>query len=93
MMQWIAEHLLLSKIDEIKQKKNRDELDMVLLVQCQRELEIMQRLKIEGIDLRGSLEMVKTRLQDSSIYFMKKEEYNSIFRKATLFDEIKKIVN
>lgn len=93
MMQWATERLLLSKIDEINQKEDKDELDDILLSQCQRELEVLQRLKVEVIDMTGNLEMVKTRLQDNSIYFMKKEEYDSIFQKAILFDEIKKIVN
>ena len=69
------------------------ENEKFLLLQYQKELEVLNALKIEGIDLRGNIETVKQRLKDNSIYFINKSEFELLRQKASLFDAIKKITN
>lgn len=93
MMQWMSEWLLSSKIKELSSKTVLAENEKFLLLQYQKELEVLNALKIEGIDLRGNIETVKQRLKDNSIYFINKSEFELLRQKASLFDAIKKITN
>lgn len=92
-MQWITEHLLKREINKLSEKQDLDEQEHFLLTQCQKELEVLNRLKVEGIDMRGDVEDVEVRLKGNSIYFIDKEEYNSMYQKSVLFDAIKNVVN
>ena len=92
-MQWMSEWLLSSKIKELSSKTVLAENEKFLLLQYQKELEVLNALKIEGIDLRGNIETVKQRLKDNSIYFINKSEFELLRQKASLFDAIKKITN
>ena len=93
MMQWMSEWLLSSKIKELSSKNILVGNEECLLLQYQKELEVLNALKIEGIDLRGDIETVKQRLKDNSIYFINKSEFELMRQKASLFDAIKKITN
>lgn len=93
MMQWMTEHLLKCEIDKLSSKEGLDERECFLLMQCQKELEVLKRLKIEGIDTRGNVEDVKERLRGNSIYFINKAEYDSMYQKSVLFDAVKNIVD
>lgn len=93
MMKWFTEHLLKTEIRKLTSKRNLDEHENICLIQYQKELKILERLKIEGIDMRGSVEDLEERLKENSIYFMEKKEYSEMYQKSVLFDAIKKIVN
>ena len=93
MMQWMSERLLSYEIKELSCKDNLDENEKFLLLQCQKELEILNVLKIEDIDLRGNIETVRQRLKGNSIYFINKSEFELMKQKASLFDAIKKLTN
>ena len=93
MMQWMSEWLLSSKIEELSSKNILAGNEECLLLQYQKELEVLNALRIEGIDLRGGIETVKQRLKDNSIYFINKSEFELMRQKASLFDAIKKITN
>lgn len=93
MMQWATEHLLKCEINKLSAKDNLDKDEQFILLQCQKELEVLKRLKIEGIDMRGTIEEVETRLKGNSIYFLDKAEYDSMHQKSVLFDAVKNVVN
>ena len=93
MMKWLTEHLLKTEIRKLTSKRNLDEHENICLMQYQKELKILERLKIEGIDMRGNIEDLEIRLKDNSIYFMSKNEFNDMYQKSVLFDAIKKIVD
>lgn len=93
MMQWATEHLLKYEINKLSTKDSLDENEQFLLSQYQKELEVLRRLKIEGIDMRGTIEEVETRLKGNSIYFLDKAEYDSMHQKSVLFDAVKNVVN
>lgn len=92
-MQWITETLLKKEINKLSSKDNLDEQDHFLLTQCKKELSVLNRLRIEGIDTRGNVEEVEERLKGNSIYFINKAEYDNMYQKSVLFDAIKSIVN
>lgn len=93
MMKWFTEHLLKTEIRKLTSKRNLDEHENICLMQYQKELKILERLKIEGIDMRGSVEDLEIRLKNNSIYFIDKKEYENMCQKEVLFDAIKKIVD
>ena len=93
MMEWTTEFLLKREITKLSIKENLSEYDRIMLIQCQKELEVLRRLKIEGIDMRGNIEDIEMRLKDNSIYFMDKAEYDSMHQKSVLFDAVKNVVN
>ena len=93
MMRWATEHLLKCEINKLSAKDNLDKDEQFILLQCQKELEVLKRLKIEGIDMRGTIEEVETRLKGNSIYFLDKTEYDSMHQKSVLFDAVKNVVN
>lgn len=93
MIQWATEHLLKCEINKLSAKDNLDKDEQFILLQYQKELEVLKRLKIEGIDMRGTIDEVETRLKGNSIYFLDKSEYDSMYQKSVLFDAIKNVVN
>ena len=90
MMEWMTELLLQSQINEMEKADGPDRL---LLSVYKRELAVLKRLRVEGINLSGTVEDVEARLKGNSIYFMDKKEYEIMCRKAMLYDAIKKIVS
>lgn len=88
MMQFICEKLLESQINITP----RNEQDEFFILMCKRELAVIQKLKVEKIDLTGSMEEVTKRLEENHIYFMNSKEYCELYRKAEKFDEIKDII-
>lgn len=92
MMRWATEELLIQKIGELQSKSLKMEGDNVLLAQYSKELEILQRLKIEGIDLSGSVGVVSERLKNNSVYFMDKAEFDSMSAKASKLDVVRRIL-
>ena len=92
MMEWFTKHLLNNKINELNLKVNKDEMDECIKLQYEKELLVLERLKIEGIDLCGDIDIVRERLGNNSIYFCDKQKYNEMEQKAELYDEIRKII-
>lgn len=93
MMQWATEHLLKCEINKLSAKDGLDKNEQFILLQYQKELEVLRRLKVEGIDMRGSVEDVEERLKGNSIYFINKTEYDNMHQKSVLFDAVKNVVN
>lgn len=92
MMQLVSEKLLESRIKELAEKKDLSDSEELLLNLCRKELSVISKLKIEGIDMTGTLQEVDERIESQSIYFMKKEEFDQIKEKAARFDALKRLM-
>ena len=91
-MQLVSEKLLESEIKELADKKNLSNSEELLLNLCRKELSVICKLKIEGIDMTGTVQEVDERIESQSIYFMKKEEFDQIKEKAARFDAFKRLM-
>ena len=92
MMQLISEKLLESEIKDLADKKDLSNSEELLLNLCRKELSVISKLKIEGIDMTGTVQEVDERIESQSIYFMKKEEFDQIKEKAARFDALKRLM-
>ena len=92
MMQLVSEKLLESEIKELADKKDLSNSEELLLNLCRKELSVISKLKIEGIDMTGTVQEVDERIESQSIYFMKKEEFDQIKEKAGRFDALKRLM-
>ena len=91
-MQLVSEKLLESEIKELADKKDLSNSEELLLNLCRKELSVISKLKIEGIDMTGTVQEVDERIESQSIYFMKKEEFDQIKEKAGRFDALKRLM-
>lgn len=91
-MQLVSEKLLEQKINELAEKKHISNSEELLLNLCRKELSVISKLKIEGIDMTGTVQEVDERIESQSIYFMKKEEFDQIKEKAARFDALKRLM-
>ena len=91
-MQLVSEKLLESRIKELAEKKDLSNSEELLLNLCRKELSVISKLKIEGIDMTGTVQEVDERIESQSIYFMKKEEFDQIKEKAGRFDALKRLM-
>lgn len=92
MMQLVSEKLLEQKINELAEKKHISNSEELLLNLCLKELSVINKLKIEGIDMTGTVQEADERIGSQSIYFMKKEEFDQIKEKADRFDAFKRLM-
>ena len=92
MMQLVSERLLESRIKELTEISDLSNSEELLLNLCQKELSVISKLKIEGIDMTGTLQEVDERIESQSIYFMEKEEFDQIKEKADRFDALKRLI-
>lgn len=91
-MQLVSEKLLESEIEELADKKNLSNSEELLLNLCRKELSVISKLKIEGIDMTGTVQEVDERIESQSIYFMKKEDFDQLREKADRFDALKRLM-
>lgn len=92
MIQLISEKLLEAKINQLTEKTDLIGEETMLLNLCQKELSVISKLKIEGIDMTGTVQKVDKRIESQSIYFMKKEEFDQMKEKAERFDALKRLM-
>ena len=92
MIQLICERLLESKIKELAEKNDLSNPEELMLNLCQKELSVISKLKIEEIDMTGTVQEVDERIESQSIYFMKKEGFDQIKEKADRFDALKRLM-
>lgn len=91
-VQLISEKLLereIKKIEEAGRPKDSE----ILYYQCKKEWAVIEKLKINKIDMRGEIEETAKRIEDQAIYFMKPKEFEIMEEKARKYDEICKIMN
>lgn len=59
----------------------------------QKELAVIQKLKINKIDMRGEIEETVKRIENQGIYFMNPQEFEEMEEKTRKYDEIYKFIN
>ncbi len=92
-MQLMSEWLLQDKIAELQNKSNLTSQDKMLLSLCQKEIEVIKKLKLFGIDMTGSCQEVIERLENQEIQFFNRKEYDLMCEKSRKYDLISKITN
>lgn len=92
-MQLMSEWLLQDKIAELQNKSNLTSQDKMLLSLCQKEIEVIKKLKLFGIDMTGSCQEVIERLENQEIQFFNRKEYDLMCEKSIKYDLISKITN
>lgn len=92
MMQLVSEKLLELRIKELTEKTDLSNSEELLLNLCRKELSVISKLKIEGIDMTGTVQEVEERIESQSIYFMKREEFEQIKEKADRFEALKRLM-
>lgn len=90
--QLLSEILLRNEIDKYEKLGGLSEHEKLLYSICKRELAVIERLKINGIDLRGEVSEVKENLERQSLYFIEPEKFQIMKEKARRYDEIFNIV-
>ena len=92
MIQLISEKLLESRIKELEEKKDLSNSEELMLFLCKKEISVINKLKIEGIDMTGTVQEVDERIESQSIYFMKKGDFDQMKEKADRFDALKRLM-
>ena len=75
---------------EIKRLEDSDrpEESELLYYQCKKELAVIEKLKINKIDMRGEIEEVNQKIASQAIYFMEQQEFETMEEKARKYDII-----
>lgn len=90
--QLLSELLLQNEIDKYEKLDEMSEQEKLLYTICKKELAVIARLKINGIDLRGEVREVKENLERQSLYFIEPEKFQIMKEKARRYDEMFNIV-
>lgn len=91
-MQLISEKLLKSEIQRLEDAV-KSENEEILYYLCKKELAVIEKLKINKIDMRGEIEETVKRIENQGIYFMNPQEFKEMEQKARKYDEIYKFIN
>lgn len=90
--QLLSELLLQNEIDKYEKLDEMSEQEKLLYTICKKELAVIARLKINGIDLRGEVREVKENLEHQSLYFIEPEKFQIMKEKSRRYDEMFNIV-
>lgn len=91
-MRFMSTYLIESEIERIKSKKEIKSEEKIRLHVLEKEVEVLRFLKINGIDLQGTVEDFRWQLKNSEIYIMQKNKFNEMKKKSELYDKIRNIV-
>lgn len=91
-MRLMSTYLIESEIERIKSKKEIKSEEKIRLHVLEKEIEVLRFLKINGIDLQGTVEDFRWQLKNSEIYIMQKNKFNEMKKKSELYDKIRNIV-
>lgn len=91
-MQLISEKLLEKEIKYLEDE-GRPENSELLYYQCKKELAVIEKLKINKIDMRGEIEETVKRIEKQAVYFINPQEFEEMEEKVRKYDEICKIIN
>lgn len=58
------------------------------IIYAKKELAVIEKLKINKIDMRGEIEETVKRIENQAIYFMDSKEFELMEEKARKYDEI-----
>lgn len=90
-LQLVSEKLLQREIKKMEEE-GISENNELLHCLCKKELAVIEKLKINKIDMRGEIEECNERIAKQSIYFMGSGEFEQMEEKARRYDEIKRLV-
>lgn len=90
-MQLISEKLLEREIKRLEDA-GRPEESEILYYQCKKELAVIEKLKINKIDMRGEIDEVNQRISNQAVYFMAPQEFEAMEEKARKYDAIAGII-
>lgn len=86
-MQLICEKLLEREIKRIEEQGIPKDQEIIYHL-CKKELAVIEKLKINKIDMRGEIEEVQERIKNQSLYFMGEKEFEKMEEKARKYDLI-----
>lgn len=89
-MQLISEKLLEQEIKRIEEEGVNEQNELLYFL-CRKELAVIEKLKINKIDMRGEIEETKERIERQALYFMDAGEFEAMEEKARKYDLICKI--
>lgn len=90
-VQLISEKLLEREIKRLEEAGRPEDQEIVYYL-CKKELAVIQKLKINKIDMRGEIDEFDKRIENQSIYFMNPQEFETIEEKARKYDAIALLV-
>lgn len=90
-MRLISGKLLEREIKRLEDAGRPEEIE-ILYYQCKKGLAVIEKLKINKIDMRGEIEEVQKRIENQALYFMGENEFSEMEEKARKYDEICKII-
>lgn len=90
-MQLISEKLLEREIKRLEDA-GRPEDEEVVYHLCKKELAVIEKLKINHIDMRGEIEEFNQMIANQEIYFMEQQEFENMEKKAIKYDIISEII-
>ncbi|MBE5990962.1 MAG: hypothetical protein E7247_01040 [Paenibacillaceae bacterium] len=85
-LQLFSEWLLKERIAELSEKEKLNDIEEIWLDQCQKELAVIWKIKIEVIDMTGTLEEAKERFEGQSLIMMDPVELKLLQTKARKYD-------
>ena len=91
-MQLMSEKLLKREIKSLEEQ-GINEQNKLLYSLCKKELAVINKLKINKIDLRGEEEELNERLERQGLYFMEPSEFAGMKIKAEKYDRICKLID
>lgn len=90
-MQLMSEKLLKREIKRLEDAGRQEESEL-LYYQCKKELAVIEKLKINKIDMRGEIDEVNQRIADNAVYFMNPQEFEEMEKKVRKYDIIARVV-
>lgn len=91
-MQLVSEKLLKREIKRLEDSGATEEKGLLYHL-CKKELAVIEKLKINKIDMRGEIEETVERIESQAIYFMNPQEFDEMEEKARRYDEICELTN
>lgn len=91
-MQLISEKLLEREIKRIEDDGKPEDKELMYHL-CKKELAVIEKLKINKVDMCGEIEETVERIENQAIYFMEPQEFEEMEEKARKYDEICRITN
>lgn len=91
-VQLISEKLLEVEIKRLEEAGRPKDQEIIYHL-CKKELTVIQKLKINKIDMRGEIEEYNQRIENQAIYFMEPQEFEAMEEKARKYDAIAELIN
>lgn len=86
-MQLVSEKLLEREIKRLEDAGIPED-EKIIYYLCKKELAVIEKLKINKIDMRGEIEEAVKRIENQAVYFMNPQEFDEMEEKARRYDGI-----